>query len=127
LTGASSGVLDHRLRNKEKREKINEIMKAKEGIAMASRALGTISPEQRAYFLRLSDEKYFLDTKSKRLQAKRKEKEAMAKGKAEGKAEGRAEGKAEGRAEGKAEVAQKMKLMGFSDEQIHAVTDSDNS
>ena len=44
----------------------------------------------------------------------------------EGKAEGRAEGKAEGRAEGKAEsiaqVAQKMKAMGFSNEQIQTVT-----
>ena len=35
---------------------------------------------------------------------------------------GRAEGRAEGIAEGMAQVAQKMKAMGFSDEQIHSVT-----
>ena len=39
-----------------------------------------------------------------------------------GKAEGKAEGRAEGIVEGMAQVAQKMKAMGFSDEQIHSVT-----
>jgi predicted transposase/invertase (TIGR01784 family) len=45
-----------------------------------------------------------------------------AEGRAEGKAEGRAEGKAEGRAEGKAEVAQNLKKMGLSINQIAEVT-----
>ena len=56
--------------------------------------------------------------------------EGRAEGRAEGKAEGRAEGKAEGRAEGKAEgeskavktIAQKLREMGLSDEQIKKAT-----
>jgi flagellar biosynthesis/type III secretory pathway protein FliH len=102
---------------------------------MASETLSNMSRSQREYLLRISEEKYILDTKSKRIQAWRK---GLAEGKAEGIAEGmtlgRAEGIAVGKAEGldqgiekgkaeeKAEIAQKMKLMGFSDEQIQAVT-----
>ena len=40
----------------------------------------------------------------------------------DGLAEGRAEGRAEGEAKEKNEIAQKMKLMGFSDEQIRTAT-----
>ena len=41
----------------EKRAKINEIVKAKEGIAMASEALVTITDSDREYFRQLSEEK----------------------------------------------------------------------
>jgi predicted transposase/invertase (TIGR01784 family) len=83
---------------------------------MASETLSNMSRSQREYLLRISEEKYILDTKSKRIQAWRK-------GLAEGKAEGMDQGIEKGKAEEKAEIAQKMKLMGFSDEQIRAVTD----
>jgi predicted transposase/invertase (TIGR01784 family) len=83
----------------KKRAKINEIVKAKEGISMASESLGTISPAEREYFLRLSEEMYELDVQSRETIARQ-----------------------EGRIEGIAQVAQKMKSMGFSDEQILAAT-----
>ena len=46
---------------------------------------------------------------------------AMQRGKAEGIAEGMQKGKAEGKAESMAQVAQRMKAMGFSEEQIQKV------
>ena len=100
----------------EKREKINEIVRAKEGIAMASEAMTTISPSDREYFLRLSEEKYILDKKTKEHQAERKLAKAMAEGMEKGMAEGMEKGIAEGRAEGKAEAsldfARKLKARG---------------
>jgi predicted transposase/invertase (TIGR01784 family) len=48
--------------------------------------------------------------------------EGLVEGKAEGLAEGKAEGRVEGLVEGKREDAQKMKLEGFSPEQISRVT-----
>jgi predicted transposase/invertase (TIGR01784 family) len=119
------------LTNKEKRAKINEIVKHKEGIAMASETLSNISASQREYLLRLSEEKYILDAKSKRIQAWRKglaegRAEGLTLGRTEGRAEGmslgRAEGKAEGLTEGMTKVARNMKSMGFSVEQIRQAT-----
>jgi predicted transposase/invertase (TIGR01784 family) len=63
----------------------------------------------------LSEEKYILDAKSKRIQAWRK-------GLAEGMSQGIEKGKSEGKAEGLTEVARNMKSMGFSDEQIRQAT-----
>ena len=125
------------LTNKGKRAKINEIVKAKEGIAMASEAIIRISPSLREYLIRISEEKAFLDEKSRRIQARRakeaakrreetRQRKAMAEGLAEGRAEGRAEGMEKGRAEGmeKANIdnARKMKALGLSTDQIQAVT-----
>jgi predicted transposase/invertase (TIGR01784 family) len=106
------------LTEKEKRGKINEIVKAKEGIAMASEALGTISPELREYFFRISEEKYYLDTLEKRLQAERREKETRQK-----EMEAMARGMAEGMAKDKLEIAKKMKNVGRPLSEIIEFTD----
>jgi predicted transposase/invertase (TIGR01784 family) len=89
----------HYLTNRGKRSKINEILKTEGGIAMAGEALIHITQDERERAWRMSREKYILDTQSMRVKAKR-----------------------EGRAEGMTQAAQKMKALGFSDEQIQAVT-----
>ena len=118
------------LTNKKKRAKINEIVKAKEGIAMASEAMITISASDREYFRQLSEEKYILDMRMKKNQARRKEEMAMARGEARGEARGMKKGMAEGLAKGmekgmeKATIenARRMKALGLSTDQIQAVT-----
>ena len=49
----------------------------------------------------------------------------LAKGRAEGRVEGLAEGKTEGRAEEKKAIAERLRSMGFSEEQIRQITDPD--
>jgi len=70
---------------------------------MAGESLGKMSKEELDYFKRLSDEKYMLDMQ-------------------DWKATLRDEGRAEGIVEGLTEAAQRMKSLGYSDEQIRAVT-----
>ena len=127
----------------KKRAKINEIVQAKEGIAMASEAIVRISDSDRKYFLRLSEEKYILDQRMREKQAKRRE-EAI-RGQVEEAARRREEaarrreerarlreekaiakamekGKAEGHTKANIENARKMRMLGFSTDQIQAVT-----
>jgi predicted transposase/invertase (TIGR01784 family) len=91
------------LTNRGKRSKINEILKAEEGIAMAGEALIHISRDEIERARLLSEEKYILDTQDMMTRAVRK-------------------GRAEGMAQGKNEVARKMKEMGDSPEKIQAIT-----
>jgi predicted transposase/invertase (TIGR01784 family) len=84
----------------DKRAKINEIVRAKEGIAMASESLGTFSRDEIEYFRRLSEEMYELDVQNRETILRD---EGRAEGRAEGIAEGRNEGLAEGIQQGHAE------------------------
>jgi predicted transposase/invertase (TIGR01784 family) len=59
------------LTDKTKREKINEILKQEEGIAMAGEVLLTISKDKGERARLLSEYKYVVDTQSKVVQAKR--------------------------------------------------------
>jgi len=88
------------LKNEEKREKIEDIIKHEEGIAMATNSLHKVSAEYEAYCLQTSLMKGELDWRS-----------------------GMRDAKLEGRNEEKLENAGKMKAMGFSAEQIQAVTE----
>jgi predicted transposase/invertase (TIGR01784 family) len=107
------------LTDREKREKINEILKQKEGIAMASEVLINISRNEIEQARKLSELKYILDTQSMRVTAKRE-------GRAEGHAEGRVEGHAEGIMESRFEIAKKMKKAGRSFEEITEFTSLSN-
>ena len=106
------------LTDREKRAKINEIVQAKEGIAMASEAIVRISDTEREYFRQLSEEIAILDYKMKEHQAQRREEATRLREEKE-----IAKAMAEGIEKGMAEVARRMKSMGFSDEQIQAATD----
>ena len=79
-----------------KRGKINEIIREKEGIAMASEALVQITDSDREYFRKLSREKYILDKRMEKHQEQRR----LAKAKEEAMAEGRTQGLAEGMEKG---------------------------
>jgi predicted transposase/invertase (TIGR01784 family) len=92
------------LTEKGKRAKINEIVKTNGGIAMASEVLATISPDEREYFLRLSEEMYALDVQNR---------ETMA----------RDEGRAEGRREGEQNIINLLKS-GKSPEEIIKLAES---
>jgi predicted transposase/invertase (TIGR01784 family) len=81
------------LTDKSKRLKINEIVQAEEGIAMASEVLLTISKDEIERARLESELKYMLDTHSDLVEARR-----------EGRREGRQEGKLEGLIEGHNEV-----------------------
>lgn len=110
---------------------------------MASEAIVRISDSDRKYFLRLSEEKYILDQRMREKQAKRRE-EAI-RGQVEEAARRREEaarrreerarlreekaiakamekGKAEGHTKANIENARKMRMLGFSTDQIQAVT-----
>jgi len=87
------------LTDEAKREKIEEIIKHEEGIAMATNSLHQVSAEYEAYCLQTSLMKGELDWRS-----------------------GMKDAKLEGRNEEKLENARKMKAMGFLMEQIQAVT-----
>jgi len=91
------------LTDEAKREKINEIIDREEGIAMATNELYQVSAEYEAYALQTSLMKGELDWRSSMKDARR-------------------EGLREGRNEASLDIAQKMKTMGFSAEQIQAVT-----
>jgi len=67
----------------------------------------------------LSDEKYMLDMQDWKATLRD---EGRAEGIAQGINQGKAEGRAEGIVEGIAQTAQRMKSLGFSAEQIRAVT-----
>jgi predicted transposase/invertase (TIGR01784 family) len=106
------------LTEKEKRRKINEIMKREEGIAMAGKVLMTISKDEIERARLMSEYKYQVDTQSKLVHAKRMGiQEGLEKGIAEGLEKGRTEGRTE-----KLEIARKMKGMGDSIEKIQIIT-----
>ena len=60
------------LTDKSKRQKINEILKREEGIAMASEVLISISKDEVEWAQMMSEYKYKLDTQSKLVHAERK-------------------------------------------------------
>ena len=60
------------LTDREKRVKINEILKKEEEIAMAGETLITISRDERERARLLSEEKYFLDKQNEEVHARRK-------------------------------------------------------
>ena len=88
--------------DKEKRDKINEIIASEEGIAMASQVLVEITKNDIERARYTSELKYILDRQSELVEAKR---------------EGRQEGLQEGRQEGRLEI---LKLIeeGYSPEEI---------
>ena len=95
------------LTDEEKRGKIIEIINQEEGIAMAVKTLGTFTQSELDYMRESSLLKGELDWQCDMTEARR---------------EARREGRSEGRNEANLENAQKMKTMGFSAEQIQAVT-----
>ena len=122
------------LTNKEKREKINEIIRIKEEIAMAGETLIHISRSEIEHARQTSELKYILDRQSEMVTARREgRKEGLEEGRKEGIKEGIKEGKKEGINEGKAEghenamktVARNALAKGFSVESIHEITGLD--
>ena len=104
------------------RKLIKELCRKKAGIMSAEKAVARVSRDYIQFAKKLAGLKNSMDRAERLLYAKeRAHADARAEGEAKGRAEGRQEGEAKGRAEGKAEVAQKMKAMGFSDEQIQTV------
>jgi len=99
------------LTDEAKREKIEEIIKCEEGIAMATNTLCQVTADEKEYALLTSLMKGELDWRSGMRDAERK-----------GHKEGLAKGRSEGRNEATLENARKMKAMGFLTEQIQAVT-----
>jgi predicted transposase/invertase (TIGR01784 family) len=95
------------LTEKEKRRKINEIMKMEEGIAMAGEVLMTISKDEKERARLLSEYKYQVDTQSKVVHAKRM---------------GIKEGLQKGRADEKLEIARNLVKMGLPIETITSAT-----
>jgi predicted transposase/invertase (TIGR01784 family) len=91
------------LTNGAKREKIDEIIKSKEGIAMATNTLCQVSAEYEAYALQTSLMKGELDWRSGMKDAEKK---------------GRKEGLIEGRNEASLDIARNLKGMGLSISQI---------
>jgi predicted transposase/invertase (TIGR01784 family) len=115
------------LTDEDKRAKIIEIINNEEGIAMAAETMGNFTQSEVEYIRQLYQLKRELDYQSgmawEREEARE---EGHAEGIKEGLEEGRTEGLKEGLEEGftKANMknAEKMKAMGFSAEQIQAVT-----
>jgi predicted transposase/invertase (TIGR01784 family) len=101
---------------------IEELCQKEEGIMRAEQAVTRISRDYIRYAKKMAEIKNDMDQAERLLYARE---EGEEKGRAEGRQEGRAEGRQEGRAEGIAQVAQKMKALGFSDEQIQSVTTID--
>jgi len=91
------------LTDEGKRDKIVEIIKREEGIAMAVETLGTFTQSELEYIRESSRIKGELDYQTDMTEA-------------------RAEARLEGRNENCLDIAQKMKTMGFLAEQIQAVT-----
>jgi predicted transposase/invertase (TIGR01784 family) len=113
------GVFFNYLTDGEKRNKIKGIIDMEEGIAMAAGTLANITQDDIEYARMTTLIKSELDYRSGMAEYRdigRNE------GFAEGLSRGRNEGRNEGFAQGMTEVARKMKSMGFSDEQIQAVT-----
>ena len=103
------------LTDEGRRDKINEIVKFEEGIAMANEVLMTISADEKERY-RLLDEESQLMTYYSDLE------EAMDEGLEKGEAIGLEKGEAIGLERKSREIAQNMKGMGFSAEQILSVT-----
>jgi len=106
------------LTNKRKRRKINEILEAEEGIAMASEVLMTISKDEIERARLLSELKYELDNQSMRVEAKR---EGIREGREEGIQEGRQEGIREGIIEGQKQIARNALAEGVSIEFVSKI------
>jgi predicted transposase YdaD len=102
------------LTDRGKREKINEIIKYEEGIAMASEVLITISRDEVERARLLSEYKYEVDMQSHIVNAKR-----------EGRQEGEQIGERRGRQERNMEI---LKLIdsGYTPEQIRERLKADN-
>ncbi|MCL1818694.1 MAG: hypothetical protein FWG35_07165, partial [Spirochaetaceae bacterium] len=130
---------------KEKRSLVNEILKAKEDIAMAGETVQAFTQEEIEWFRNESKLKYELDMLSRQAREARLEREASERGLSQGLEKGleeglekglekgREEGLAKGRAEAlreaeeknrreKHETARKMKAAGLSVSQIETFT-----
>jgi predicted transposase/invertase (TIGR01784 family) len=111
------------LKDKRKRDKINEVIANEEGIAMASEVLISISKDEVERARLMSEYKYVVDLQSKVVQAER---EGIQKGRQEGLQKGRQEGLQKGRKEGlqqgKLEIAKALKDIGDPIEKIVRVT-----
>jgi predicted transposase/invertase (TIGR01784 family) len=105
------GIFFRYLTDKGRRAKINEILEQEEGIAMAGKALLTISKDEVERARLLSELKYELDTQSKLEGARR-----------EGLRQGLQEGLEKGLQEGRLEIARNLKNLGVATEQIAAST-----
>jgi predicted transposase/invertase (TIGR01784 family) len=103
------------LTDESKREKIEEIIKREEGIAMATNTLCEVTADEKEYALLTSLMKGELDWRSGMRDAERK-------GHREGLDEGIAKGLAEGLNKANMENARRMKAMDLSVEQIQTVT-----
>jgi flagellar biosynthesis/type III secretory pathway protein FliH len=108
------GVFFRYLRDKSKRDIINEIIACEEGIAMASEVLITVTKEEREQAWLMSREKYELDIKSNPGYARQV---GHVEGRAEGLAKGLSEGHAKGLVDGKQEIIDLLKS-GKSPEEI---------
>jgi predicted transposase/invertase (TIGR01784 family) len=93
------GVFFRYAKDRGKREKINEILRREEGIAMAGEVLMTISRDEVERARLMSEYKYAVDLQSRMVTAKR-----------------------QGKIEGKIEVARKMKDQGIPVNQIAELT-----
>ena len=85
----------------------------------AERAAAKMDRDYEKFARRLAEEKNRLDIALRREAIRRA---ALTEGMEKGMEKGRAEGRNEGREENSLEIARKMKEMGFSAEQIQAVT-----
>ena len=101
--------------DKEKRDKMNEILEQEEGIAMASQVLVSISRDEHERARLLSEYKYIVDTQSKVVQAERD-------GRRKGWRKGLHKGRRKGKREGILEIARTLKSIGDPVEKISRVT-----
>jgi len=106
------------LTNRDKREKINEILQKEAGIAMASEAIVNITREDIEWARKLSEKKYILDTQSMKVDARRE-------GLREGREEGLHEGKQVGRKESCEEIARNALAEGATPEFVQKITGLD--
>ena len=102
------------LTDRNKRQKINEIVEKAEGIAMASEVLSTISKDEIERARLMSELKYELDTQSRLAYAEQK---GHQEGRKEGLNEGRKEGLKEGEQKGQQNIIDLLKS-GKSPEEI---------
>jgi predicted transposase/invertase (TIGR01784 family) len=99
------------LKDKRKRDKINEVIANEEGIAMASEVLISISKDEVERARLMSEYKYVVDLQSKVVQAER-----------EGIQKGLQKGRQEGLQQGKLEIAKALKDIGDPIEKIARLT-----
>jgi predicted transposase/invertase (TIGR01784 family) len=105
--------------DREKRDKINEIIEFEEGIEMASEVLMTISRDDVERARLMSEYKYELDTQSRVAFAWQQGEEQ---GRKDGELQGRKDGEEQGRREEKLEVARNLNSLGIAIEQITSAT-----